>query len=228
MEITIRSCAEAVLVLACCFPRGATASPGRTSGEANIMATLGRETLGLFGSAREAYEAADEKAELKLGCLGMTVEELEVLMTRERKIRKGQRRDKIQHFCLYEATISSTALADIPGTVAPIACAAQVASRPPIGAVEATAAPAPAPVAAREPGNTLRLAALPRRQAGTWDGRRRLGRAGSRDAQHNANRIVRHVHLFWGLQHYREWALRGTPGARRGPPAAPRRATTST
>ena len=144
-------------------------------------------------------------------------------MLRERKIRKGPRKDEIPHFCLYDATISSTALADITGTVAPIACAAQVASRPPIGAVEATAAPAP--VAAREPGNTL--AAL-RRQVGTWDGRRRLGRAGSRDAQHNMNRIVRHVHLFWGLQHYREWALRGTPGARRGPPAAPRRATAST
>ncbi len=29
-------------------------------GEANIMATLGRETLGPFGRAREAYEAAEE------------------------------------------------------------------------------------------------------------------------------------------------------------------------
>ncbi len=138
-------------------------------GEANIMATLGRKALGQFGSAREAYKAAEE-AELELG---MTVEVLEVFMTRERKIRKGQRRDEILHFCLYEAMISSTALADITGAVAPIACAAQVASRPPIGAVEATAALAP--VAARELGNTL--AAL-LRQAGTWDGRRRLGRAG--------------------------------------------------
>ena len=54
-------------------------------GEANIMATLGREALGPFSSAREAYEAAEE-AKLKLG---MTVEELEVFMTRERKIPKG-------------------------------------------------------------------------------------------------------------------------------------------
>ncbi len=59
-------------------------------------------------------------------------------------------------------------MAGITGTVAPIACAAQVALRPSIGAVEASAAPAP--VAGREPGNTL--AAL-RRQAVTWDGRRR-------------------------------------------------------
>ncbi len=144
-------------------------------------------------------------------------------MPRERKIRKGLRKDEITRFCLYEATISSTALADITCTVAPIACAAQVASRPPIGAVEATAAPAP--VAVREPGSTL--AAL-QRQAGTWDGRRRLGRAGSCNAQRNMNRIVRHVHLVWGLQHYPEWALRGTPGARRGPPAALRRATART
>jgi hypothetical protein len=99
-------------------------------GEANIMATLGRKALGPFGSSREAYKAAEE-AELKLG---MTVEELEVFMTRERKIRKGQRRDEIPHFFLYEATISSTALADITGTVAPIVCAAQVSSRPPIRA----------------------------------------------------------------------------------------------
>ncbi len=82
--------------------------------EANVMATLGRKALGPFSSAREAYEAA-EKATLKLG---MTVEELEVFMTRERQIRKGPRRDEIPHFCLYEATISSTALADITGTVA--------------------------------------------------------------------------------------------------------------
>ncbi len=80
------------------------------------MATLGRETLGPFGSACEAYEAAEE-AKPKL-C--MTVEELEVFMTREWKIRKGQRRDEIQHFCWYEATISSTALADITGTVAAV------------------------------------------------------------------------------------------------------------
>ena len=61
-------------------------------GEANIMATLGREALGPFGSAREAYEAA-EKAKLKLG---MTVEELEVFMTRERKIRKGPRKGELE------------------------------------------------------------------------------------------------------------------------------------
>jgi hypothetical protein len=54
-------------------------------GEANIMATLGRKALGPFGSAFEAYEAAEE-AKLKLG---MTVEELEVFMTRGRKIPKG-------------------------------------------------------------------------------------------------------------------------------------------
>jgi hypothetical protein len=53
-------------------------------GRTNIMATLGR-TLGPFGDARSAYEAA-EKAELKLG---LTVKELEVYMTRERKILKG-------------------------------------------------------------------------------------------------------------------------------------------
>jgi hypothetical protein len=73
-------------------------------GKANIMATLCRRALGPFGSAR-AYEAA-EKAKLKLD---MTVEELEVFMTRERKIRKGPHKDEIPHFCLYEATISSTA-----------------------------------------------------------------------------------------------------------------------
>jgi hypothetical protein len=60
------------------------------------MAMLGREALGPFGSAREAYK---EEAELKLS---MTVEVLEVYMTRERKIRKGQHRDEIQHFCLYK------------------------------------------------------------------------------------------------------------------------------
>ena len=97
------------------------------------MATLGR-TLGPFGNARAAHEAAD-KAGLKLG---MTVEELEVDMTRERKIRKGQRKDEILHFCLYEATISPTASrsADITGTVAAIACAALVALRQPIAAVQ--------------------------------------------------------------------------------------------
>ena len=61
-------------------------------GEANIMATLGREALGPFGSAREAYEAA-EKAKLKLG---MTVEELEVFMTRERKILKGLHKGELE------------------------------------------------------------------------------------------------------------------------------------
>ncbi len=53
----------------------------------NIMATLSR-TLGPFGNARAACEAAD-KAGLKLG---MTVDELEVYITRER-IRSAQRRD---------------------------------------------------------------------------------------------------------------------------------------
>jgi hypothetical protein len=61
-------------------------------GEANIMATLGREVLGPFGSAHEAYEAA-EGAQLKLG---MTVKELEVYMTRERKIRKGPRKGELE------------------------------------------------------------------------------------------------------------------------------------
>jgi hypothetical protein len=195
-------------------------------GEANIMATLGRKALGPFGSAREAYEAAEE-VELKLG-MTVTVEELEVFMTRERKICKGPRKNAIPHFCLYKATISSTASADITSTVA---CAARVLSRPPIavqrGTVEATAAPAP--VAVREQGSTL--AAL-WRQTGTWNGRRRLGRVVSRDAQRIVKRyrIVRHVHLFWGLQHYPERALCGEPGARRGPPAAPgpRRATART
>ena len=50
------------------------------------MATLGW-TLGPFGDARAAYEVADQ-AGLKLG---MTVEELEVYITREWKILKGPR-----------------------------------------------------------------------------------------------------------------------------------------
>ncbi len=54
---------------------------GRTN-----MATLGR-TLGPFGNARAAYDAADKEG-LKFG---MTVEELEVYMTREWKILKGPR-----------------------------------------------------------------------------------------------------------------------------------------
>ena len=61
-------------------------------GEANIMATLGRGALGPFGSAREAYEAAEE-AKLKLG---MTVEELKVFMTRERKIPKGPHKGELE------------------------------------------------------------------------------------------------------------------------------------
>jgi hypothetical protein len=60
-------------------------------GRTNIMATLGR-TLGPFGDARSAYEAADQ-AGLKLG---LTVEELEVYMTRERKIRKGPRKGELE------------------------------------------------------------------------------------------------------------------------------------
>jgi hypothetical protein len=55
------------------------------------MATLGR-TLGPFGDARAAYEAAD-RAGLKLG---LTVEELEVYMTRERRIVKGPRRGELE------------------------------------------------------------------------------------------------------------------------------------
>jgi hypothetical protein len=60
-------------------------------GKTNIMATLGR-TLGPFGTAREAYDAAD-KAGLKLG---LTLEELQVYMTLERKIRKGPRKGTVE------------------------------------------------------------------------------------------------------------------------------------
>ena len=60
-------------------------------GRTNIMATLGR-TLGPFGDARAAYEAADQ-AGLKLG---LTVEELEVYMTRERRIVKGPRKGELE------------------------------------------------------------------------------------------------------------------------------------
>jgi hypothetical protein len=60
-------------------------------GKTNIMATLGR-TLGPFGTAREAYDAAD-KAGLKLG---LTLEELQVYMTRERLIRKGPRKGTVE------------------------------------------------------------------------------------------------------------------------------------
>ena len=60
-------------------------------GRTNIMATLGR-TLGPFGDARAAYEAADQ-AGLKLG---LTVEELEVYMTRERKIPDGPRKGELE------------------------------------------------------------------------------------------------------------------------------------
>ena len=55
------------------------------------MATLGR-TLGPFGDARAAHEAADQ-AGLKLG---LTVEELEVYMTRERKIPDGPRKGELE------------------------------------------------------------------------------------------------------------------------------------
>ena len=187
-------------------------------GRTNIMAKLGR-ALGPFGSARAAYDAATT-AGLKLG---MSVEELELYMTRERVILKGPRKGEIPHFCLCEATISSTVSrsADITCTVTPTACAAPVASRPPIvavqrGLVEATAAPAP--VAAREPGSTL--AAL-LRQAGTW--------AGSREAQRNVNhyRIVRHVHLSSGGSLIPSGHCAGRRGPA-GPPAAPRRATART
>jgi hypothetical protein len=60
-------------------------------GRTNIIATLGR-TLGPFGDARAAYEAADQ-AGLKLG---LTLEELEVYMTRERKILKGPRKGEVE------------------------------------------------------------------------------------------------------------------------------------
>ena len=60
-------------------------------GRTNIMATLGR-TLGPFGDARAAHEAADQ-AGLKLG---LTVEELEVYMTRERKIPDGPRKGELE------------------------------------------------------------------------------------------------------------------------------------
>jgi hypothetical protein len=63
----------------------------RGEGRTNIMATLGR-TLGPFGDARAAYEAAD-RAGLKLG---LTVEELEVYMTRERRIVKGPRQGELE------------------------------------------------------------------------------------------------------------------------------------
>ena len=63
----------------------------RGEGRTNIMATLGR-TLGPFGDARAAYEAAD-RAGLKLG---LTVEELEVYMTRQRRIVKGPRKGELE------------------------------------------------------------------------------------------------------------------------------------
>jgi hypothetical protein len=55
------------------------------------MATLGR-TLGPLGNARSTYEAAN-KAGLKLG---MTVKELDVYMTWERKILKGPHKDEME------------------------------------------------------------------------------------------------------------------------------------
>ncbi len=80
-------CAE--VVLACSVPHGESSMKPLHTGEGrtNIMATLGR-TLGPFGDACAAYKAAD-LAGLKLG---LTVQELEVYMTRERKILKGQRK----------------------------------------------------------------------------------------------------------------------------------------
>ncbi len=63
----------------------------RGEGRINIMATLGG-TLGPFGDARAAFEAA-EQAGLQLG---LTVEELEVYMTRERKIVKGPRKGELE------------------------------------------------------------------------------------------------------------------------------------
>ncbi len=69
MNTTIRSCAEAVLAYR--FLHGETALQGRRANQHHGHA---RQTLGPFGSARTAYEAADT-AGLKLG---MMVEELEV------------------------------------------------------------------------------------------------------------------------------------------------------
>ena len=60
-------------------------------GRTNIMATLGR-TLGPFRNASAAYKAADQ-AGLKLG---LTLEELEVYMTRERMILKGPRKGELE------------------------------------------------------------------------------------------------------------------------------------
>jgi hypothetical protein len=60
-------------------------------GRTNIMAKLGR-ALGPFGSARAAYDAATT-AGLKLG---MSVEELELYMTRERVILKGPRKGETE------------------------------------------------------------------------------------------------------------------------------------
>ena len=60
-------------------------------GRTNIMATLGR-ALGPFGSARAAYDAATT-AGLKLG---MSVEELELYMTRERVILKSPRKGETE------------------------------------------------------------------------------------------------------------------------------------
>jgi hypothetical protein len=92
-----------------------------------------------------------------------------------RKVRK----DRANRFWYIEPA----GAADITGTVASIARAAPAASGPPIAVVQRAAveAAAPAPVAARE----LGINAARARQAGTWNGRRRLGRApvkaGSRD-----------------------------------------------
>ncbi len=75
IEFSIHAYAEAVLAFR--FPHGGTASPGRSQHHGHARP----QALGPFGSAREAYEAA-EKAKMKLG---MTVEvldsQLEVCMT---------------------------------------------------------------------------------------------------------------------------------------------------
>ncbi len=68
-------------------------------GRTNIMVTLG-QTLGQFGDARAAYEAA-EKAGQKLG---LTVNELVVYMTREQKILEGPRKGEfglMRHFSTF-------------------------------------------------------------------------------------------------------------------------------
>jgi hypothetical protein len=99
--------------------------------------------------------------------------------------------------------------------VAPIACAAPVASRSPVAVQRAAVeAPAPAPVAACEPesdaaahpGNVVRPPPI-----------RMPAKAGSRDAQGNSNRyrIVSHIHLPGAAALFRAGTARDAGG--RGP-----------